>query len=181
MHNFDRLYNILMNEGKASPADKKGSKAAGGVPYNKHRNKWEGRQASKASRRQGKKETMEEGYYEDAEERDRSQDYMDLHYNLKDYLDALAREVEKYYHHYNSIDTVESSGAALLCNAIIDRLDEINEEAQGEGTREEFVALKDNVEAFMRELSSEYESFGPYQQGVVDTVIDALNDELESY
>ncbi len=177
MNNFDRLYNILMNEGKANPADKKGSKHG----WNKHRNKWESKQSNKTSRRQGKKETMEESYFEDAEERDRTQDYIDLHYNLKDYLDSLAREVEKYYHHYNSIDTEESSDAALLCNVIIDRLDEINEEAQGEGSREEFVELKDKVEAFMRELSSEYESFGPEQQSIVDMVIDALDEELETY
>lgn len=177
MNNFDRLYNILMNEGKANPADKKGSKHG----WNKHRNKWESKQSNKTSRRQGKKETMEESYFEDAEERDRTQDYMDLHYSLKDYLDSLAREVEKYYHHYNSIDTKESSDAALLCNVIIDRLDEINEEAQGEGTREEFVELKDKVEAFMRELSSEYESFGPEQQSIVDMVVGDLDEELETY
>lgn len=177
MNNFDRLYNILMNEGKANPADKKGSKHG----WNKHRNKWESKQSNKTSRRRGKKETMEESYFEDAEERDRTQDYMDLHYNLKDYLDSLAREVGKYYHHYNSIDTEESSDAALLCNVIIDRLDEINEEAQGEGTREEFVELKDKVEVFMRELSNEYESFGPEQQSIVDMVIDSLDEELETY
>lgn len=62
MTNFDRLYTILINEGKANPADKKGSKGKN-AKFQKHRNKWESRVSSKASRRRGKAESIEEGYF----------------------------------------------------------------------------------------------------------------------
>jgi hypothetical protein len=113
--------------------------------------------------------------------RDRKGDYMDLYYNLKDYLDKLGRDLEKDYHYFTSTDAPGHSEAANLVNSIIDTIDGYNEQAQGEGTREEFVELKDKVEGFMRELSDEYESFGPVAQNVIDRLMDDLDSELETY
>lgn len=58
MNNFDRVYNYIL-EGKANPADKKGSKGKI-AKFQKHRNKEESRVSSKASRRRGKREMVEE-------------------------------------------------------------------------------------------------------------------------
>jgi hypothetical protein len=58
MNNFDRVYNSILREGKADPANKKGTKES--APFQKHRNKLESRASSKASRRRGKREMVEE-------------------------------------------------------------------------------------------------------------------------
>ena len=58
MNNFDKVYNSILREGKADPANKKGTKES--APFQKHRNKLESRASSKASRRRGKREMVEE-------------------------------------------------------------------------------------------------------------------------
>lgn len=58
MNNFDKVYNSILREGKADPANKKGTKDS--APFQKHRNKMESRASSKASRRRGKREMVEE-------------------------------------------------------------------------------------------------------------------------
>lgn len=113
--------------------------------------------------------------------RDRKDDYMDLYYNLKDYLDKLGRDLEKDYHYFTSNDAPGHSEAADLVNSIIDTIDDYNEQAQGDGTREEFVELKDKVEGFMRDLSDDYENYGSVAQNVIDRLTDDLNSELETY
>jgi hypothetical protein len=89
MNNFDKVYNSILREGKADPANKKGTKES--APFQKHRNKMESRASSKASRRRGKKETMAEGYgYGDAED---SVDYRELFGELKGDIEIYIGEI----------------------------------------------------------------------------------------
>jgi hypothetical protein len=108
-------------------------------------------------------------------------DYRDLYYNLKDYLDKFGRDLEKLYNYFTSNDAPGHSEAADLVNSVIDTIDDYNEQAQGDGTREEFVELKDKVEGFLRDLNDNYESYGSVAQNVIDRIIDDLNSELETY
>ena len=186
MYEFDKLYRSIIGEGKADPSDKKGSK----LSWNKHRNKEETRQSSRKSRRQGKegiKKGITESMYgsmgrgENAENYGGDDDFIDLHYNLKDFLDKFGRDLEKSYHHYKSIDAPGFSEAGDLVESVIDAIDDINEQAQGEGTREEFVELKDKVHDLVRDLNDMYEDVGSEAQNVIEQIIDELNDELETY
>jgi hypothetical protein len=119
---------------------------------------------------------------ENSEYRDGKDDhYRDFYYNLKDYLDKFARDLEKDYHYFTSNDAPGHSEAADLVNSVIDTIDDYNEQAQGDGSREEFVELKDKVEEFLRDLNHSYEDFGSVAQNVIDGIIDDLNSELETY
>ncbi len=108
-------------------------------------------------------------------------DYRDLYYNLKDYLDKFGRDLEELYNYFTSNDAPGHSEAADLVNSVIDTIDDYNEQAQGDGSREEFVELKDKVEEFLRDLNDNYEDFGSVAQNVIDGIIDDLNSELETY
>ena len=118
---------------------------------------------------------------EEAENYGGDDDFIDLHYNLKDFLDKFGRDLEKSYHYYKSIDAPGFSEAGDLVESVIDAIDDINEQAQGEGTREEFVELKDKVHDLVRDLNDMYEDVGSEAQNVIEQIIDELNDELETY
>lgn len=115
--------------------------------------------------------------------RDRKGDYMDLYYNLKDYLDKLGRDLEKDYHYYSSTQGPHYSEAANVINSIIDTIDDYNEQAQGEGTREEFVELKDKVEGLLMSLDDDHEwsHYGPITQEIIRGIRESLYEELETY
>jgi hypothetical protein len=119
---------------------------------------------------------------ENGEFRDRKDDdYRDLYYNLKDYLDKFGRDLEELYNYFTSNDAPGHSEAADLVNSVIDTIDDYNEQAQGDGSIEEFVELKDKVEEFIRDLNDTYEDYGSVAQNVIDGIMDDLNSELETY
>jgi len=107
--------------------------------------------------------------------------YRDLYYNLKDYLDKFGRDLEELYNYFTSNDAPGHSETASLVNIVIDTIDDYNEQAQGDGSREEFVELKDKVEGLLRDLNDNYESYGSVAQNVIDGIMDDLNSELETY
>lgn len=115
--------------------------------------------------------------------RDRKGDYMDLYYNLKYYLYKLGRDLEEDYRYYSSTKGPHYSEAANVIKGIINTIYDYNEQAQGDGSREEFVELKGKVEGLLMSLHDDHEwaHYGPVTQEIVQGIIESLDEELETY